>query len=406
MARFLYQAKDSTGAIRTGQIEGSDEADARVKLKAKGLDVLRMISTKAPPKPAKGMEFVFSKRVDQRDLQIFTRQFATLINAGIPIVDSLKILGEGRRNPMIKEATNKVRESIEGGRRLGDAMSAHPEVFDRFFVNMVRAGEEGGILDTILTRLSGYMEKSQKLRQQVKGALVYPAVIIAVALVVVAGILVFLIPKFQELYSGFGEELPALTQTVIKISNFVISRWFVLVAMIVGGPFMIMQYYRSEAGKEQIDPVVLKLPIFGELVLKASVARMTRTLATLLTAGVNIIDALEIAARTSGNSVIEKCLVEAKEAVKSGRPLAQPLSRQGLIPEMVIQMIAIGEKSGTLDTMLGKIADFYEDDVETAIKASTSLIEPLLLVVLGGIIAFLVSAMYLPIFNMSSMVGK
>lgn len=406
MAKYLYQAKDAAGSIKTGQIDGVDEAEARARLRSRGLEPLKIVAVKSSGAGSGGLDFLFSARVDFKDLQIYTRQFSTLINAGIPIVDSLKILGEGKRNGLLKQATQKVRESIEGGRRLGDAMASHPQVFDKFYVNMVRAGEEGGILDTILQRLSTYMEKSQKIKQQIQGAMVYPIVIICVAVLVVSGILVFLIPKFQELYGGFGQDLPGLTQTVIKISKIFVSKWYVILALLIGAPMMILRYYRTESGKDQIDPLLLNLPVFGDLVLKAAVARMTRTLSTLLSAGVNIIEALEIAAKTSGNKVIENALIEAKEAVKGGKPLAQPLGKHKFIPEMVVQMIAIGERSGTLDVMLGKIADFYEDDVETAIKASTSLIEPLLLVVLGGIIAFLVTAMYLPIFNMSSLVGK
>lgn len=406
MGRYLYQAKDQQGMMKTGQIDAADESDAKNKLKVKQLEVVRLVSVKAAAPSSNPFAFLMTKTVDQKDLQIYTRQFSTLINAGIPIVDSLKILGEGKRNEMLRDTTFKVRDAIEGGKRLGDAMSQHPLVFDRFYVNMVRAGEEGGILDAILQRLSTYMEKSQKLKQQVKGAMVYPSVIISVAVLVVAGILIFLIPKFQELYGSFGQDLPELTKIVIKLSNFFITKWYVVLLLMVGGPFMMFQYYRTASGKDQLDPLLIRVPLLGDLILKASIARMTRTLSTLLGAGVNVIEALEIAARTAGNVVIEETLVNSKEAVKSGKPLAQPLSKQRLLPEMVTQMIAIGEKSGTLDTMLGKIADFYEDEVETTVKSLTSVIEPILLVVLGGVIAFLVTAMYLPIFNMSSLLGK
>jgi type IV pilus assembly protein PilC len=306
---------------------------------------------------------------------------------------------------LLKDVAISVREAIESGRRLGDSMAQHPAVFDRFFVNMVRAGEEAGILDNILGRLSIYMEKSEKIKKQIKGAMVYPSAIIAVALIVVTGILVFIIPKFQELYSSAGKELPGVTQMVIRLSNVFIHQWYLVLAVVVGIPIGLVQWYKTAEGRDAMDRFFIQSPLFGELVQKSAIARMTRTLSTLLSSGVSVIEALDIAAKTAGNRVIEDALIRSKEAVTSGRPLASPLVKEQMIPDMVTQMIAIGEKSGTLDTMLGKIADFYEDDVENAVKALTSLIEPILMVVLGGIIAFLVTAMYLPIFDMASVAG-
>jgi type IV pilus assembly protein PilC len=402
VAKFMFQARTTTGQIQAGQMDASDEAEVRVKLRAKNLTPVRVVGT---GNAAKGANPNAGKRVNSRDLQIFTRQFSTLVNAGIPIVDSLKMLGEGRRNPILKEAANQVCLSIEGGKRLGDAMAAYPGVFDRLYINMVKAGEEAGILDGILDRLSIYLEKSEKIKKQVQGAMVYPAVIIVVAIVVVVGILVFIMPKFQDLYSNSGKELPFITQMVINLSQFMIKKWYVVAAVIIGGPILLMEYIRTPEGKEQFDNVSIRTPVFGDLIQKSAVARMSRTMATLLASGVSVIDTLEIASRTSGNRVIEEALIRSKEAVTSGKPLASPLAKEPLIPEMVTQMIAIGEKSGTMDTMFAKIADFYEDDVENAVKAMTSLIEPLLMVVLGGIIAFLVLAMYLPIFDMASLQG-
>ncbi|MBX2993547.1 MAG: type II secretion system F family protein [Bdellovibrionaceae bacterium] len=405
MAKFLYQAKNAAGQLSTGQIDAQDEGDARVKLRARNLTPLRLVNTGGGSKAFSSLDNLFKPTVNSRDLQIFTRQFSTLINAGIPIVDSLKMLSEGKKNPLLKDTASAVREAIEGGRRLGDAMAQHPQVFDRFFVNMVRAGEEAGILDNILGRLSIYMEKSEKIKKQIKGAMLYPSVIVAVAIVVVTGILVFIIPKFQELYNSAGKQLPGVTQMVIKLSNLFINQWYLVIAVIVGVPFGLVQWYKTAEGRDAMDRFFIESPLFGELVQKAAVARMTRTLSTLLSSGVSVIEALEIAARTAGNRVIEEALLRSKEAVTAGRPLAAPLLKEAQIPDMVTQMIAIGEKSGTLDVMLGKIADFYEDDVENAVKGLTSLIEPLLMVVLGGIIAFLVTAMYLPIFDMASVAG-
>lgn len=406
MPRYMYQAKAANGIVSTGQIEANSEAEAHQRLKAKQLTPLRLVkSTGGPSNKAGPQTKMFQQRVDSTELQIFTRQFSTLINAGIPIVDSLKILSEGKRNPLLKATAAKVKESIEGGRRLGDAMAAHPAVFDRFYVNMVRAGEEAGILDGILNRMSIYLEKSEKLKKQIKGAMTYPAAIISIAMVVVAGILVFIIPEFQKLYSSAGKELPGITQMVVAMSETVKNRWYLVVLVIVGTPIALVQWYRTPDGKDTLDRIMIKSPLFGELIQKSSVARMTRTLSTLLSSGVSVVEALDIAAKTAGNAVIEDALYRSKESVIAGKPLAAPLAKEEMIPDMVTQMIAIGEKSGTMDQMLGKIADFYEDDVENAVKALTSLIEPLLMVLLGGVIAFLVIAMYLPIFDLASVAG-
>lgn len=408
MARFVYQARAANGAVTTGQIEADSENEAQTRLRAKQLTPLRLVRSGGPAK-AKGkpgqVPALFGGGVSSRELQIFTRQFSTLINAGIPIVDALKILSEGRRNPTLKETTSKVCESIEGGKRLGDAMAMHPQVFNRFFVNMIRAGEEAGILDNILQRMAQYLEKAEKLKKQIKGAMVYPIAILCVALIVVTGILVFIIPKFQELYNSAHKELPYITRIVVAMSKYCITRWYVLIGGAVGTPFMFIRYYGTPEGRDLFDRIFIRSPIFGDLVQKAAVARMSRTLSTLLSSGVSVVDALEIAGRTAGNAVIEEALLRSKESVIAGRPLAAPLAKEPLIPEMVTQMVAIGERSGTMDQMLGKIADFYEDDVETAVKAFTSLIEPILMVGLGGVIAFLVIAMYLPIFDMAEVAG-
>lgn len=402
MPRYIYQARAANGQVQTGQLEALNERDAQAKLRARQLTPLRMVVNNSRPKAKNApAPSIFTPRVSSRELQIFTRQFSTLINAGIPIVDSLKILSEGRRNPALKETTSKVRDSIEGGKRLGDAMAVHPQVFNRFFVNMIRAGEEAGILDSILQRMAQYLEKAEKLKKQIKGAMVYPIAILVVALAVVAGILVFIIPKFQELYASANKDLPGITKMVVGMSHFVIHRWYVILAGMIGTPFLLVRYYQTDEGRDIFDRMLIRSPLFGDLIQKAAVARMSRTLSTLLSSGVSVVEALEISARTAGNAVIEEALLRSKESVIAGRPLAAPLAKEPMIPEMVTQMIAIGEKSGTMDQMLGKIADFYEDDVENAVKAFTSLIEPILMVGLGGVIAFLVIAMYLPIFEMA-----
>ncbi|MCS6838962.1 MAG: type II secretion system F family protein [Bdellovibrionaceae bacterium] len=400
MNKFAYLATTPKGKTISGQLDAEDEASARILLRARNLNPIRVVKVKGTSSTPSG--FVVKGRISSRDLQIFTRQFSTLISAGIPILDSLKILGEGKKNPTLKEVLSKVQASIQQGKKLGDALGAHGNIFDRLYVNMVKAGEEAGILDGILQRLSVYLEKAEKIKKQIKSAMVYPVSIIVLALIVITGILIFIVPKFQELYKG-KKELPALTQMVVDMSHFIIEKWYLVIAFILGVPFIFFQWYRSAEGRELVERFLIRAPVLGEVVQKAAIARMTRTLSTLLSAGVPVIDALEIAAKTAGNVVIEETLLRCKESVIQGKSIGLPLSKEKMIPDMVAQMVTIGEASGTLDTMLGKVADFYEDDVENAIKAATSLIEPVLMVVVGGFIAFLVIAIYLPIFDVASL---
>lgn len=408
MARYSYTAKNMAGQTLQGELEAANENEARVRLRAQQLIPLRIAraggGARRPVKKSSGGGFLAPK-VKSKDLQIFTRQFATLINAGIPVVDALKILSEGLRPGLLRDAAAKVKTSIENGKRLADSMAGTVGVFDKLYVNMIQAGEEAGILDSILNRLALYMEKSEKIKGQVKGAMVYPAVILVVAGVVISGILVFIIPKFTEFYGSAGKEPPALTQMVVALSNVLVQKWYLFIGGIIAIPYAVMYYLETPEGKQNFDSVVLKVPVVGEVVLKSSLARLSRTLSTLLSSGVGLIDAIDIAARTSGNGVIEAVLIKSKESVTQGRSFSAPLAKEKVIPEMVVQMIAIGEQSGTMDVMLGKIADFYEDEVETSVKAMTSLIEPLMMVFLGGIIAVLVIAMYLPIFSMGDIVG-
>ena len=407
MAKFLYKAKALDGQTQVGQLEANDEAEVRVRLRSKQLTPVQIVRGTGPSAGAAktGGFKLFEARVPQKDLLIFTRQFSTLINAGIPIVECLRILSEGKRNPLIKESAAKVKQSIEAGKRLAESLALFPNVFDRFYVNMVRAGEEAGILDNILLRLATYMEKSDKIKKQVKGAMFYPAAILVVAALVITGILVFIIPKFQDMYKQAGGDLPYLTQIVVGISHFMINRWYVVIGGVVVIPWLLINYYKTEAGKEFFDRFFISMPLVGELVQKSAVAKMTRTLSTLLQSGVSVIDALDIASKTAGNKVIEEALLRSKQSVTQGRQLTTPLAKEKLIPDMVVQMIGVGEQSGTMDTMLAKVADFYEDDVENVVKALTTMIEPIMMVFLGGTIAVLVVAMYLPIFGMANLAG-
>jgi len=407
MARYSYTARNTAGQNLSGEIEAANENEARVRLRAQQLIPLRIARGGGGRPAAKKSSGggLFAPKVNSKDLQIFTRQFATLINAGIPVVDALKILSEGLRPGLLRDASAKVKSSIENGKRLADSMAGTQGVFDKLYVNMIQAGEEAGILDSILNRLAIYMEKSEKIKGQVKGAMVYPAVILIVAGIVITGILVFIIPKFTEFYSSAGKEPPALTQMVVALSHSLVQKWYIYIGSVIAIPYAIAYYLDTPEGRTNFDTVVLKIPVVGEVALKSSIARLSRTLSTLLSSGVGLIDAIDIAARTSGNTVIEGVLIKSKESVVQGRSFSAPLAKEKVIPEMVVQMIAIGEQSGTMDVMLGKIADFYEDEVETAVKAMTSLIEPLMMVFLGGVIAILVIAMYLPIFSMGDIVG-
>lgn len=408
MGKFAYQAKRKDGAITQGEVDAFNEMEARTKLRLQQLEVVRIVSfnSKRPTVAKTSSAGFFSPKVNSKDLQIFTRQFATLINAGIPVVDSLHILSEGLRPGLLREASSSVKSSLEQGKRLAESMSAHPACFDKLFVNMIAAGEEAGILDRILQRLSSYIEKSEKLKAQVKGALVYPAVILCVAGLVIFAILFFVIPKFQEFYATSGGDLPTLTQYVVNLSNSLQKEWYLYLGGIFAAVYGFMMFTQSPANKRLIDQIMMKFPIIGEVIQKSSIARLSRTLSTLLSSGVGIIEALEISSKTSGNTLIEDAMIRCKEGVINGKKLSDPLKKEKVIPDMVRQMIAIGDESGTTDIMLGKIADFYEDEVETAVKAMTSMIEPLMMVFLGGIIATLVLAMYLPVFNMADVIGK
>ena len=403
MLKFQYEARSLTGKATKGLIEARDEAEARNKLRAKQLIPLQIKLYQNLGKVS-DVSF-FAPKVKAKDIQIFTRQFATLINAGIPILDSLKILSDGAMDKVIKEAVIQVRSSIETGRRLSESMMQHPRVFDELYCNMIRAGEEAGILDVILDRLSTYAEKNEKVKNQVKGALVMPAVIVCAAIIIITGIIVFVIPKFEEFYKSSGKSLPALTQLVVSLSASVRNGWIWYLSGLIGLVYLGVTYLNSKEGKIAFDKFIINAPIFGPVVQKSSVARMSRTLSTLLSSGISIIEAIEIASKTAGNYVIQQALDACKNSVTVGKPFHLPLSRQKEIPPMVGQMVAIGEQAGAIDTMLAKVADFYEDEVENEVRAMTSLVEPLLMIVLGGIIAFVLIAMYLPIFQLGETIG-
>jgi type IV pilus assembly protein PilC len=408
MAKFLYQAKSLNGGMKSGTVDAANEMEARLKIKSMKMDPVKIISAGGAPaaKNLGEIDFFKATKITSKDLQVFTRQLATLINAGIPVVDALRILIDGSRAGVLKDALSKVKSDIETGKRLSTALASHPKIFDRLYCNLVEAGEEAGILDQILNRLSIYIEKNQKIKSQVKGAMVMPIVIIGFAVAVITGILIFVIPKLREVFEAGGQKLPALTQMVINLSDSIQNNWYIYLGAAVGIPYAIMTYAKTDEGKKIFDHFIVKAPLFGTLVLRSAVARMTRTLSTLLGSGVGLIESIEIAARTSGNYAIESALLRTKEQVLQGKAFAVPLAKEKLIPAMVTQMVAIGEQSGSVDQMLGKIADFYEDEVENAVKGLTSMIEPIMMIFLGGAIAVLVVAMYLPVFSLGDVVGN
>jgi type IV pilus assembly protein PilC len=328
-----------------------------------------------------------------------------MIDAGLPLVQGLNILSEQMENKTFKGMLKQVTKDVEGGSTLADALNKHPKVFDALFVNLVAAGEVGGILDTILQRLAAYIEKAEKLKSKVKGALVYPIAVLIIGVLVMAVIMVFVIPVFQEMFSGLGKGLPALTQLVINMSNFTKGNIHFMIGGLIVFIWGFRRYRGTSSGKRVIDIVLLKMPIFGELIRKVAVARFTRTLATMISSGVPILDALEITAKTAGNAVVEEVIYEARTSIAEGQTIADPLTESDIFPGMVTQMISVGESTGALDAMLEKIANFYDDEVDATVSALTALMEPLMMMFLAGALGPIIIAMYLPIFQMASALG-
>jgi type IV pilus assembly protein PilC len=345
-------------------------------------------------------------KVKPKDLAIFTRQFSVMIDAGLPLVQCLEILGAQQTDKGFQKIIAAVRSDVEQGATLQTAMSKHPKAFNDLYVNMVGAGEAGGILDLILQRLSGYIEKAVKLTSKVKGAMTYPITIIIIALVVVGIIMVKVIPVFSQMYEGMGSSLPVPTQVCIAMSNVIIHYFYLVVLFIVLAVVGLKQYYKTPAGHLAIDNLLLRIPVIGDLLRKVAVARFCRTLGTLTSSGVPILEGMEITARTAGNVVIQNAILKSREAVEQGRNIAGPLAETKVFPPMVVQMVGVGEATGALDAMLGKVADFYEDEVDNAVAGLTSLMEPIIIAFLGGIIGFIVVAMYMPIFNLANVMGK
>jgi type IV pilus assembly protein PilC len=400
MPLFEYTARNtSNGQIQKGQLDVASKDEVSAYLRK---NRLLLVNVREAPKQIKLS--LGSGRVKTRDVVIFTRQFATMINAGLPLVQSLNILAQQTENKTLREITKAVVYDVESGNTLADAFSKHPKAFSALYVNMVAAGEAGGILDTILLRLSTFLEKNDALVRKVKGAMVYPGVIITVALGAIAILLIFVIPTFQNMFASANLELPLPTRVVIAMSNYLISYWWVLLAGIGAMIFAFRQYYGTPGGRKQIDGLILKAPVLGDVVRKSAVSRFTRTLGTLVSSGVSILEGLEITAKTAGNAVIHDAVMESRQSIAGGETIAAPLEKSQVFPPMVISMIAVGEQTGGLDEMLSKIADFYDEEVDVAVSALLSLMEPAMIVVLGVIVGGMVIAMYLPIFDMMNAV--
>ncbi|TVP72807.1 MAG: type II secretion system F family protein [Gemmatimonadales bacterium] len=395
MPTFTYSARPATGGeIRKGEIE--------VKTKDEVLQHLhkqKLIPVAVREKP-KSISLSIGSGVKTRDIVIFTRQFSTMINAGLPLVQSLDILQQQTENDKLQKVIQDVLYDVESGNTLADAMGEHPRVFSKLYVSMVAAGEAGGILDTILLRLATFLEKADALTRKVKGAMIYPGVVLTVALLAVVVLLIFVIPTFQDMFSAAGVALPLPTQIVISLSAFLQAWWWALILAGAGVFFAVRAYYRTSNGEKTIDTILLKMPVLGDLLRKAAVARFTRTLGTLVSSGVSILEGLEITAKTAGNRVIQDAVMESRASIAGGDTISGPLKKSGAFPPMVVQMINVGEQTGGLDEMLSKIADFYDDEVDNAVSALLSVMEPILIVVLGVVVGGMIVAMYLPIFDM------
>ncbi len=395
MPKFTYSARPATGGeIRSGEVD--------LKTKEEVMDHLRrqkLIPVSVREKP-KEFSLTFGSGVKTREIVIFTRQFATMINAGLPLVQSLDILAEQTENAQLQKVIRDVLYDVESGNTLADAMGKHPKVFSKLFVSMVSAGEAGGILDTILLRLATFLEKADALSRKVKGAMVYPGVVFTVAAGAVAILLIFVIPTFQDMFAAAGVALPLPTQVVIAMSAFLQAYWWAIIAVAVGAFFAFRAYYATDNGELVVDRILLNIPVLGDLQRKAAVARFTRTLGTLVSSGVAILEGLEITAKTAGNRVIQDAVMNSRSSIAGGDTISGPLKESKAFPPMVVQMINVGEQTGGLDEMLEKIADFYDDEVDNAVTALLSVMEPIMIVVLGVVVGGMIVAMYLPIFDM------
>ena len=407
MAIFVWEGRTAQGRLIKGDnLEAPTLEAALARLREQRI---RPIANRVREK-GKGLEKEikipgFGEKVKTKDISIATRQLATMIDAGLPIVQCLEILGQQSDSKLLRNTLTAVRKDVEGGSTLADALRKHPKIFDDLYVNMVEAGEAGGILNTILNRIALFIEKANRLKKKVKGAMIYPCAIVGVAVLVVAVLMIFVIPVFAELYGSMGKALPAPTQICINISNWFVAYWYLLIAAGVGVTMAISAYYKTPPGRMQIDGLLLRMPVIGDLLRKVAVARFSQNMALLLSSGVPILDGLAITGKTAGNKVVEKAIMESRLSISKGNTVAEPLRESKIFPPLVCQMVAVGESTGGLDAMLKKVAELYEEEVDDAVNNLTAMMEPAIMVVLGVVLGGLVIAMYLPIFQMGSLVG-
>jgi type IV pilus assembly protein PilC len=402
MATFAYTGRTRGGEAVAGERIGDSVDAVAAALRREQIQVTRIAPVTARTAPAAATARLRARGVPAKNLAVFTRQFSVMIDAGLPLVQCLDILGNQEDHKYFAQVILQTRTDVEGGQALAEAMKKHPKVFDALYCNMIAAGEAGGILDTILKRLAVYIEKAVKLRAQVKSAMIYPVAVMAIAALVVGVILWKVIPTFASLFAGLGAELPLATRIVIALSNNFVRFLPFIIALIVVGGWALRQYYATDKGRRVVDGVLLRLPVLGPILRKIAVARFCRTLSTLMASGVPILDGLEITAKTSGNAIIEDAILMTRKSIERGETIATPLKETGVFPSMVAQMISVGEATGALDTMLAKIADFYEEEVDTAVAGMLTLLEPIMIAFLGGVVGGIVIAMYLPIFGLIS----
>jgi type IV pilus assembly protein PilC len=403
MAIFIWKAKTRNGASKKGEMDAASEAAVLTQLRAQ---MLLPVSVRPKARNIEDVLPFLKQKIKTRELVIFTRQFATMIDAGLPLVQCLDILGTQQPNKTFKTIILQVKVDVEQGSTFAEALRKHPKPFDALYVNLVQAGEIGGILDTILNRLAMYLEKADALARKVKGAMVYPVTVLVVAVAVIVLMLIKIIPTFEKMFQDFGGELPGPTQLVVDLSHFMqewIGPFLVVVTAVVVAFFQARK--RLPKFRRQTDAITLKLPVFGDLLTKVAVARFTRTLGTMIASGVPILEGLDIVAKTAGNVVVEEALYDVKSAISEGKTIAEPLSQSKVFPGMVVQMIAVGEETGAMETMLGKIADFYDEEVDAAVDALTAMLEPAMMVGLGGTVGGMLIAMYLPIFKIADTIG-
>jgi len=406
MPQFAYKAKTGAGLVMEGLIDADEQRLAVDKLRAQKLVVLQIAEKRVSPMEKVKALFKSKGKVTSRDLVLFSRQLSTLVSAGVPIVQSLGILETQAENPAFKEVLGAVKADIEAGLSISDALKKHPDAFPELYTAMIKAGELGGILDTILERLTNYLESSEALKAKVKSAMMYPAIVLTICGIVTVFLMIFVIPTFKEIFASFGAELPAPTQMLIDVSDAMKSQWYFIVAAPFAAFFGFKKFYATPKGEHFVDRQILKAPIFGILLKKVAVARFTRTLGTLLKSGVPIMQALETVSQTAGNVVIAEAVLATRESIREGGHLSDPLKKSGLFPNMVTSMISVAEETGALDTMLSKIADFYDQEVDTAVKGLTSLIEPIVICVMGVVIGTIVICMFMPMFGLGDLAGK